>query len=127
MEELLIKTVNFVSSTQEGRAVIESPIGSLTLTLTKIQNEKVLGFNMISLKKRYRGKGIGSAIIKETVNWVDTKLIGARVSLNVMSPIANKILEKYDMKKINKFADIIISYPSYVYTKNEEILRELCD
>jgi GNAT superfamily N-acetyltransferase len=111
----------------EGRTVINSPIGSLTLVITKIGEFKVLGFYMISLKKRYQGQGIGSKIIKESMSWVDKGIIGGRVSLNVISPIADGILGKYKVEKIKRFVDIELEYPSYIYTKNSEILRQLCD
>jgi len=126
-EQLLTKTINFINTTEEGRTVIESPVGSLTLVITKIGDSKVLGFYMISLKKKFQGKGIGSKIIKESMEWVDQGIIGGRASLNVMSPIADGILGKYEVQKINRFADIQLDYPSYIYTKNEEILRQLCN
>lgn len=127
IEELLSKTLDFIYSTDQGRTVIESPIGSLTLVLTKIGESKVLGFYMISLKKRYQGKGFGSSIIKESMNWVDQGIIAGRVSLNVMSPVADGILGKYPVEKIKRFDDIQLDYPSYIYTKNREILSHLCD
>jgi GNAT superfamily N-acetyltransferase len=126
-EELFSKTLNYINSMDEGRTVINSPIGSLTLVITKIGEFKVLGFYMISLKKRYQGQGIGSKIIKESMSWVDKGIIDGRVSLNVISPIADGILGKYKVEKIKRFVDIELEYPSYIYTKNSEILRQLCD
>jgi GNAT superfamily N-acetyltransferase len=126
-EEVLSKTLDFIYTTEQGRTVIESPIGSLTLVLTKIGESKVLGFYMISLKKKYQRKGFGSRIIKESMNWVDKGIIGGRVSLNVMSPVAERILGKYPVEKIKRFEDIQLEYPSYIYTKNREILSHLCD
>lgn len=126
-EQLLTQAVNFIKTTEEGRTVINSPVGSLTLVITKIGDSKVLGFYMISLKKKFQGQGIGSKIIKESMNWVDQGIIGGRASLNVMSPIADGILRKYEVQKINRFADIQLDYPSYIYTKNNEILKQLCN
>lgn len=126
-EELLSKTIDFINITEEGRTVIESPIGNLTLVITKIGEFKVLGFYMISIKKRYQGQGAASRIIKESMSWVDQGIIAGRVSLNVMSPIADGILSKYQLEKIKRFVDIQLEYPSYIYTKKREILSELCD
>lgn len=126
-EQLLTKAINFINTTEEGRTVIESPVGSLSLVITKIGDSKVLGFYMISLKNKFQGKGIGSKIIKESMDWVDQGIIGGRASLNVISPIADGILRRYEVKEINRFADIQLDYPSYIYTKNEEILRQLCN
>jgi GNAT superfamily N-acetyltransferase len=128
MSEVLIsKTRNFINTTDEGRVVIESPVGSLTLVITKIGEFKVLGFYMISIKRKYQGQGIGSKIISESMRWVDQGIIDGRASLNVISPIADGILSKYPVEKIKRFADIKLEYPSYIYTKNQKILCHLCD
>jgi GNAT superfamily N-acetyltransferase len=126
-ELLLTQAINFINTTEEGRTVIESQVGSLSLVITKIGDSKVLGFYMISLKKKFQGKGIGSKIIKESMGWVDQGIIGGRASLNVMSPIADGILGKYEVQEIKRFGDIQLDYPSYIYTKNDTIIKVLCN
>jgi GNAT superfamily N-acetyltransferase len=122
---LLEKARDFVQKSTSGRGIIKSDVGSLTLVLIQIDDLKVLGFHMISIKKRHQGRGIGSEIIKESMKWVDSGFIAGRASLNVMSPIADNILKKYPIEKINRFGDIQLDYPSYIYTRSKIVLENL--
>lgn len=102
------------------RKVITTDFGSVSVILYNNNNIKLLCFYMISIKKKYRNKGLGTQIIKQSISWVDEELIDGRISLNVMSNTIEKILSKYKLIQIHKFPGIELLYPSYLYSRTLE-------